>query len=47
MLYEDEFTEWLYNNYAIGNGDTLIRYFENPAFYETFLEETGRTDETA
>lgn len=45
MKYEVEFTEWLYNNYSIFNGDALIHYLEDYDTYATFLNETGLVDE--
>ena len=45
MKYEDEFTEWLYANYQIGNGDTLIEYLEDGYTYDVFLAEMGLEDD--
>jgi hypothetical protein len=41
MNFYDEFNEWLQAQpeLRIGNGDMLIKAFENPANYHRFLEE--------
>lgn len=45
MKYEDEFTQWLYQQYPINNGDALIHYLEDGVSYDIFLAEMGLTDE--
>jgi hypothetical protein len=45
MKYEDEFIDWLYKQYIITNGDTLIYYMEDGVSYDDFLGETGLTDD--
>ena len=45
MKYEDEFIAWLYENYTIGNGDTLIKYLEDGVSYDLFLIDMGYEDE--
>jgi hypothetical protein len=45
MKYEDEYINWLYAQYSINNGDTLIKYLEDGDTYNTFLDETGREDD--
>jgi len=44
MIYEDRFVVWLYDNYVINNGDTLIKYLEDGVTYDLFLEEMGLED---
>jgi hypothetical protein len=44
MQHEEAFTAWLYANFAIGNGDTLIAYLETPELYDAFLLENNLTD---
>ena len=39
--YEDEFLEWLYANYPIGNNHKLIAHLEDSARFESFLESKG------
>jgi len=45
MKYEDEFVTWLYNQYFIGNDDTLIQYMEDGISYDDFLDEMGLEDD--
>lgn len=45
MKYENEFIEWLYKNYPIGNGDTLLKYMEDGVSYDEFLQENGLEDD--
>jgi hypothetical protein len=45
MKYEDEFINWLYKQYNIGNGDTLIKYMEDGHSYDNFLDEMGLEDD--
>ncbi|HEY7867382.1 MAG TPA: hypothetical protein VIC51_15425 [Psychromonas sp.] len=45
MKYEDEFINWLYTQYNIGNGDTLIKYMEDGVSYDNFLNEMGLEDD--
>jgi hypothetical protein len=45
MKYEDEFINWLYAKYNIGNGDTLIKYMEDGVSYDNFLNEMGLEDD--
>lgn len=45
MKYEDEYTEWLYVNKPIFNGESLIHYLEDMITYEVFLNEMGLVDE--
>ena len=51
MKYEEEFTQWLYTQYSINNGDALIHYLEDGEsivfsffFYDIFLAEMGLDD---
>ena len=45
MKYEAEFTNWLYKNYTINNGDALIYYLEDGETYNIFLQEMGLVDD--
>ena len=35
------FENWLYKNYMIGNGDTLVRLMEDTTVLERFLKDAG------
>ena len=37
----DKFDDWLYKNYHIGNGDTLVRLMEDSSVVERFLKDMG------
>ena len=39
----DKFDDWLYKNYYIGNGKTLVSLMENPSVIEQFLKYAGLT----
>ena len=42
----DKFSAWLYDNYAIGNGDMLLSLAENTSVQEIFLREHNLPLET-
>ena len=37
--YYDEFVDWLYRNFMIGNGEMLIRLEEAPDNFENFMKD--------
>ena len=37
----EHFNEWLYKNYHIGNGDTLVRLMEDMSVVDRFLKDAG------
>ena len=41
-----QFTEYLYNNYSIGNGDQLIHILEQGDALEGFLDLMGLPEDT-
>jgi hypothetical protein len=41
-----QFTEYLYNNYSIGNGDQLIHILEQGDALEAFLDLMGLPEDT-
>jgi hypothetical protein len=41
-----QFTEYLYNNYSIGNGDQLIHILEQGDALEAFLDLKGLPEDT-
>ena len=41
-----QFTEFLYNNYSIGNGDQLISILEQGDALEAFLDLKGLPEDT-
>lgn len=41
-----QFTEFLYNNYSIGNGDQLISILEQGNALEAFLDLKGLPEDT-
>lgn len=43
---QTQFTEFLYNNYSIGNGDQLIRILEQGDALEAFLDLKGLPEDT-
>lgn len=45
MKYEEQFIEWLYENFTISNGEALCSYLEDGDTYNTFLAENGLEDE--
>ena len=42
----DKFDDWLYKNYFIGNGKTLVMLMENPSVVEQFLKDAGLPADT-
>ena len=42
----DKFDDWLYKNYYIGNGKTLVSLMENPSVVERFLKDAGLSADT-
>jgi hypothetical protein len=44
MVYEQQYTAWLYSKGLIKYSDMLLDYLEDPNYYEMFLEETGLDD---
>lgn len=40
------FSDWLYKNVRIGNGDMLIEAMENTILQEQFLREYGLPEDT-
>ena len=42
----DMFDDWLYKNYYIGNGKTLVSLMENPSVIEQFLKDAGLPADT-
>ena len=42
----DKFSAWLYESYAIGNGDMLLSFAENTSVQEIFLREHNLPLET-
>ena len=42
----DKFDDWLYKNYYIGNGKTLVSLMENPSVVEQFLKDAGLPADT-
>jgi hypothetical protein len=41
-----QFTEYLYNNYSIGNGEQLINILEQGDALESFLDLMGLPEDT-
>lgn len=41
-----QFTEYLYNNYSIGNGEQLIHILEQGDALESFLDLMGLPEDT-
>lgn len=39
--YYDEFNEWIMGNRPCGNGEQLLRYFEDEFTFTCFLESKG------
>lgn len=37
--FYEEFVNWLYENFMIGNGEMLIKLEESPAVFENFMRE--------
>lgn len=46
MNIEDKYTEWLYENRKIGNGDALVRYFEDAETFAIFLKDSDLPEDT-
>ena len=42
----DKFNLWLYKNYFIGNGKTLVSLMEYPSIVEQFLKDAGLPADT-
>ena len=42
----DQFNEWLYKNYPIGNGHKLVQLMENSNVFEQFLKDAGLSADT-
>lgn len=43
---QEQFTEYLYNNYSIGNGEQLINILEQGDALEAFLDLMGLPEDT-
>lgn len=43
---EEQFHDYLYKNYIIGNGDMLTRLEENTAIQDAFLSDRGLSLDT-
>ena len=43
---DNDFDEWLYKNYMIGNGHTLVRLMEDMTVVEIFLKDAGLPADT-
>ena len=42
----NDFDDWLYENYHIGNGDTLVRLMEDMSVVARFLKDAGLPADT-
>ena len=42
----EQFDDWLYNNYHIGNGDTLVLLMEDTSVVDRFLKDAGLPADT-
>ena len=42
----EQFDDWLYKNYYIGNGKGLVLLMENPKVFEDFLKYAGLPADT-
>ena len=42
----DKFNDWLYENYMIGNGHTLVRLMEDMSVVDRFLKDAGLQADT-
>lgn len=38
---EDDFLAYIYDNYSVGNGDQLLRFYEDHAVMQHFLDKQG------
>ena len=45
MKYEEEFIKYIYDNYPVYNGHSLVGYMEDISIYEEFLKHTGLEDD--
>ena len=45
MKYEEEFIKYIYDNYPVYNGHSLLGYMEDTIIYEAFLTHMGLEDE--
>ncbi len=46
MSLYDEFTDWIYENYSVGNGDRLITLMEDTNIQDKFLRDMDLPLET-
>lgn len=44
-LKESTFTQWIYNNYPVCNGDMLLEYLDNGNTRAVYLAEHGLDDD--
>ena len=46
VALQQEFTDYIYNNYTVGNGDQLINVLEDGEALESFLDLKGLPKDT-